>query len=201
MGRRRKKNPSPDPDWVRAISHPLRVAILDILNEQEASPNGMKDILREPVQKVSYHTKVLVECGYIEPTRTTQRRGATEHYYRALPESSFGTEMLRQVPRSLKGNVALASFKSFVAKLVVALKAGVIGDGDDSMLNSMTLAFDQTGRTAAAGVMQATLTQLKEIDEQSRKRAAEHDEPLTPYVSGLALFAAVSTASSDHGDS
>jgi hypothetical protein len=65
-----------------------------------------------------------------------------------------------------------------------------VDNRDDTALSSMTLAFDPTGRIEAAGVMQETLARLTAIDGESRQRATEHSEQLTPYVSGLALFVA-----------
>lgn len=189
MARIRKRS-FVDQNLIRALAHPLRREILEVLNEQEASPNIVSGLLDEKLYTVSYHTRVLNECGVITLTRTEPRRGATENFYRALPESSIGHKMLKAVPASLRGSVTLASFKAFVGKLVSALQAGTIDDQDDTALSSMNLAFDSEGRADAADVIQDTLARLKAIDEQSRKRVATNSETLSAYVSGVALFAA-----------
>lgn len=198
MANRRRKDPI-DPNLVKALAHPLRVEILDVLNEREASPNQLKDLLGVSVQHASYHARVLLECDCIELTREEPRRGAVEHFYRALPESSFGHQLWRGVPRSLSGSVALASLKIFVGKLIAALKAGIIDNRDDTPLSSMTLALDGEGRADATAILQRTSAELKAVDEQSRKRSTQGEESLTPYTCGLALFKSAPLRGSEGG--
>lgn len=76
-----------DQQLVRALSHPLRVRILEILSERVASPSEVADELGVEVSHVAYHTRTLDGCGCLELVGTAQRRGATEHYYRAAPRS------------------------------------------------------------------------------------------------------------------
>jgi DNA-binding transcriptional ArsR family regulator len=68
----------------KALAHPLRAKVLNRLNEGVASPNEMSRELGEPLGNVSYHVKALLELGCIELVDTAQRRGAIEHYYRAV---------------------------------------------------------------------------------------------------------------------
>jgi DNA-binding transcriptional ArsR family regulator len=76
-----------DQQLVRALGHPLRVRILEILSERVASPTEVAAELRVDLGHVAYHTRTLDRCGCLELVRTAQRRGATEHYYRAAPRS------------------------------------------------------------------------------------------------------------------
>ena len=68
---------------VKALAHPLRVRALAILTERDASPSELAEELGEPLGNVSYHVRLLHELGLIELVRTTPRRGAIEHHYRA----------------------------------------------------------------------------------------------------------------------
>ena len=72
-------------DWRRVAAttlHPTQVEILEALAARDRlSPvqfcsNG-KDISR-----VAYHFRALKRAGLLEAAGSTQRRGATEHYYR-----------------------------------------------------------------------------------------------------------------------
>lgn len=71
----------------RAFAHPLRVRILASLNEEEqASPYELAKTMDEPLGFIAYHMQTLEKAGLIELVDTKQRRGATEHFYRAVPE-------------------------------------------------------------------------------------------------------------------
>ena len=78
----------------KALAHPLRVQLLTALNEGVASPNELAKRLNEPLTNVSYHVRMLHDLGCIELVETEPRRGALEHYYRAIvrPSSRTATE-------------------------------------------------------------------------------------------------------------
>jgi DNA-binding transcriptional ArsR family regulator len=68
---------------IRAMSHPLRAAVLRILSERTASPAEMARELGADASNVSYHAKQLVafECAELVDIQVV--RGALEHFYRA----------------------------------------------------------------------------------------------------------------------
>ena len=69
--------------WGRVLAHPTRVALLRELDSMgEASPHVLADLLREPLNRVSYHIRALRDWEVLELTATTPRRGALEHHYR-----------------------------------------------------------------------------------------------------------------------
>lgn len=72
---------------MKALSHPLRARLLDLLDQRTASPSQLADELGEPLPNVSYHVRRLLDLGCIELAGTEPRRGATEHYYRATETS------------------------------------------------------------------------------------------------------------------
>ena len=76
---------SPDAKTARVLSHPLRPQILDVLVRRgEASPNEIATELGVPLGTLSYHTRLLRDHGWIELVREVPRRGAVEHFYRAV---------------------------------------------------------------------------------------------------------------------
>ena len=72
-----------DKGLVKALTHDLRVEILEILGERIASPKELAIEVGEGLSQVSYHVKVLRTYECIELVSTKPRRGAVEHYYRA----------------------------------------------------------------------------------------------------------------------
>lgn len=69
---------------VKALGHPTRVRILNVLRDRElASPVELAGELGVPLGTIGYHVRRLEQLGFIELARRTQRRGAVEHHYRA----------------------------------------------------------------------------------------------------------------------
>jgi DNA-binding transcriptional ArsR family regulator len=69
---------------VKALAHPTRVRILNVLRDRElASPVELSSELDVALGTIGYHVRRLESLGFIELARRTQRRGAVEHHYRA----------------------------------------------------------------------------------------------------------------------
>lgn len=79
----RTERPMASENRIKAMSHPLRAAVLRILAERTASPAEMARELGAELSNVSYHAKQLVafECAELVDIQVV--RGALEHFYRA----------------------------------------------------------------------------------------------------------------------
>ena len=65
-----------------ALRHPLRRQILRAMVESNPiSPRQVSDVLHEPLSNVSYHVRVLAECGAVALVDTTPVRGSMQHFY------------------------------------------------------------------------------------------------------------------------
>ncbi len=190
-----RKSDKIDTELVRALSHPLRVEILQVLNERDASPNELMDVLEAPLGNVAYHTRVLEKCGCVEEVGTAQRRGAVEHYFRAVPRSYIGHQEWRKVPRSVRSEVSGASFDSFLTRVVDAMAAGTIDDRDDTTFSWMSIAVDEVGWVQAAEVLDEAIARLETLHAQSRSRLQMTGGEATPMIVGLAAFEAASQSS------
>jgi DNA-binding transcriptional ArsR family regulator len=175
--------------FVKALSHPVRVEILELLNEREASPVEMKRLLGGTLNLINYHLKVLVDCGCVEVFRTEPVRGAVKHYYRAVPRSFFGHPDLRQVPASIRGGATEMSLRSFSKAFRRAAESGHV-DSEEAILSWMSLAVDELGREKAIELSETVLKGYELIAKQSRERAAAGEEPLAALVVGVAAFRA-----------
>src|SRR4051794_27041249 len=81
-----------DPRYVKALSHPLRVRILAILEERTTSPVQLAELLDASLGIVSYHVRTLERLGLIKLVRTNPVRGAVEHHYRANERPTISDE-------------------------------------------------------------------------------------------------------------
>ncbi|HEX5763776.1 MAG TPA: winged helix-turn-helix domain-containing protein [Solirubrobacterales bacterium] len=72
------------PSHLKALANPLRLEALAVLAERRASPKEIAQELGAKLPSVSYHVKVLERYSLIEQVDKIPRRGAVEHFYRAL---------------------------------------------------------------------------------------------------------------------
>ncbi|MCW2987227.1 MAG: transcriptional regulator, ArsR family [Solirubrobacterales bacterium] len=161
-----------DQRLVKALAHPLRIKILEILTERVASPNRLSGDLDAGLSHVAYHTRALDKCGCLELVDTAQRRGATEHFYKASPHSFIGDRIWRRVPRILLGGVSGATLQSFMDRAVAALEAGTIDGRDDTMLYWMPVRLDEEGWEKVIAAMEETVDTVLAIQTESRGRLA-----------------------------
>jgi DNA-binding transcriptional ArsR family regulator len=76
-----------DHELVRALSHPIRMEILQALQGRIASPAELSREMNRPPGVVSYHASTLVECGCLELVHSRGRRGAIENFFAITPRS------------------------------------------------------------------------------------------------------------------
>lgn len=159
-----------DQRLVRALAHPLRVQILDILTERVASPNLLAEELDVGLTHVAYHTRALDKCGCLELVDTAQKRGATEHFYKACYGSFVGDPQWRLVPRAVRGGVSMASLQTFAEKAARAVQAGTIDARDDSILCWNPLMLDQRGWDEVTTILRQASDEVEAAERRSRAR-------------------------------
>jgi DNA-binding transcriptional ArsR family regulator len=74
-------------ELVRALSHPVRVAILQALHGRIASPLELSRELGKRPAVVSYHASTLLRCGCLELVHSRAQRGAIENFFALTPHS------------------------------------------------------------------------------------------------------------------
>ncbi|HET8814894.1 MAG TPA: winged helix-turn-helix domain-containing protein [Solirubrobacterales bacterium] len=74
-----------DQELVKALSHPIRVEILETLRGRVASPSELSREMKESPCVISYHASTLVKCGCLELVHTELRRGAVETFFGVAP--------------------------------------------------------------------------------------------------------------------
>lgn len=70
-----------DPAQVRAIFHPLREVLLELLLERAASVQELAAAVERPKSSVAYHVKVLADAGLLKVVRMRMVRGREESFY------------------------------------------------------------------------------------------------------------------------
>lgn len=91
------------PAQVKAIGHPLRTTILQLLHERPASVTELATAIGRPKSTIAHHVHVLTRNGLLQVARTRRVRAIEERfygrtarmYYVAPEHSTAGEEMPR----------------------------------------------------------------------------------------------------------
>ncbi len=84
-----------DNELLIALRHPLRRQILRTMAAQDPiSPREISDELREPLSNVSYHVRVLADCGAVTLVDTAPVRGSMQHFYSPAIEEPWALAVL-----------------------------------------------------------------------------------------------------------
>jgi DNA-binding transcriptional ArsR family regulator len=161
----------------KALSHPLRAHILTILNERVASPNEIAGELKEPLGNVSYHVKTLAELGCVELVRTEPRRGAIEHFYRAVVRPFFSDRDWKRLPASARQGISDTTLQLIWEDTSDALDAGTFDRRTDRHLSRSRLVLDEQGWSEVNELLLDTMNRVVEIEAESAKRRAGDGEP------------------------
>lgn len=160
----------------KAFAHPLRVQILIILNEKVASPNLLAQQLDQSLNLVAYHVRVLEKYDCIELVDTKQRRGATEHFYRATRRQLLSDDEWSRMPESLRPGMAGAMLKSVFEDIEAAAKSGTLEEVEDIHLSRTPMVVDKQGWSDVSTLLKGTLDRLLEIQTESSERIATGGE-------------------------
>jgi DNA-binding transcriptional ArsR family regulator len=160
----------------KAFAHPLRVQILIILNEKVASPNMLAQQLDQSLNLVAYHVRVLEKYDCIELVDTKQRRGATEHFYRATRRQFLTDAEWARLPESLRPGLSGAMLKSAFDDVEEALDKGTFDEIEDRHLSRTPMVVDQKGWNDATELLLGALDRLLEIQAEASERLATSGE-------------------------
>jgi len=180
---------SPDASLVKALGHPLRLRLLELITERgEASPVELARSLEQPLATVSHHFRVLRELGSIELTRTEPRRGAVEHFYRPVVLPFLSDEEWERLPVALRRGLAGQTFRRIFAEGSAAGASGGF-DPPGAHVDRLPLALDEAGWRELSELLVTVLEQARSIQERSdRRRAADADGQTAVRPSRLAIL-------------
>jgi DNA-binding transcriptional ArsR family regulator len=169
-----------DPRIAKALSHPMRARILVILNERVASPNEIAETIDERLPNVSYHVRALLELGCIELVDTAQRRGAIEHYYRAIIRPFFSDRDWKRIPRSARQAISDTALEIVWEDVSDAVKAGTFDGRPDRYLTHSPMVLDEQGWTEMTAVMAKAFAEAEKVESRSAGRLKRSKEDGVP---------------------
>ena len=154
---------------MKALSHPLRVRMLTLLNQKVTSPSELAEELGEPLGNVSYHMRFLADLKLVKLVRTEPRRGAVEHYYQALELPQISGEDWAQLPTSLRRTLSDGVLGQIAKDLNGAAKAGGF-DRQNIHVSRTALLLDQDGWDELSALLSEVQDRARAIQDKSAKR-------------------------------
>jgi hypothetical protein len=138
--------------------------------ESETSPSAVAAALSVPLNVVSHHTQVLLRAGAIELVRTQPRRGATEHFYRAVLSGEIEDTEWSRVPVKLRRALARLVIDGAMRESGDALAHGGM-DGEPTHLSRNYFVLDAEGQRQLASLLRDTVERATAIARASHDRA------------------------------
>ena len=154
----------------------MRARILVILNERVASPNEIAETIDERLPNVSYHVRALLDLGCIELVDTAQRRGAIEHYYRAVVRPFFSDKDWKRIPRSGRQAISDVVLQVIWEDVSEAVNAGTFDTRADRYLTHSPMLLDEQGWSELNRVLTKAFAEAEKIESQSARRLKKSRE-------------------------
>jgi DNA-binding transcriptional ArsR family regulator len=158
-----------DPRYVKALAHPLRIRILALLADRSASPVQLSAQLDATLGTVAYHVRTLHNLGLVELVDTRQRRGATEHYYRAREHPRFPDDAWAGLAPVAKQRMLSAMLQQ-IGQYVTASAAAGGFDRAEAHMTRRSLRLDEPGFEQLAAATRKWLGDAEKIGEAAGKR-------------------------------
>lgn len=199
-------------ELAKALSHPVRIRIVVELNKRVMSPPQFAAEFRAEVIRlkgsrggrrsarvldssmrryVRKQFQVLEELGCIEIVDSKSggaRRGAREHFYRAVQRTLFDTSVWMQVPDSKKGDVTATAFSTYIEQIAEALQGGTMDARDDRHFTWTAMLYDEQGWAEMIAEIEALFLWSLEQRIEAALRMADNGERPIPVTVGLACF-------------
>jgi DNA-binding transcriptional ArsR family regulator len=176
-----------DPRYVKAMSHPLRVRILAMLEERQASPNQLAGWLDASLGTVAYHVRTLLQLGLIELVDETRVRGAVQHHYRAKARPNMTVEGWAAAPPVVK-QATLGSSLDLIGEYARVSAAAGGFDRPEAQLRRALLRLDARGFAQLSKACDKLLAQAEKIEAAASARLARSPRSGEPLEVGLGVL-------------
>jgi DNA-binding transcriptional ArsR family regulator len=161
-----------DPRLVKALAHPIRMKILNILDERVATPKELAAVLGLPLENVSYHVRTLKDFGFIKLEKTRQVRGAVEHHYKIAARPRIGDKLWAETPRVVQEAIVDAHLGLVVDVIGRAALQGGFDIGE-AQISHHPLVFDDRALKEMSELLRDVYAKFDAISEKARKRGGD----------------------------
>ena len=181
-----------------ALKHPLRVRILEVLNEGPRSPSQFVEeglIPREAYNSyqqalslASYHFRELQKEGCLEIVESIPRRGAVEHVYRGLARVFIDDVEFEQMDPESRRRLSRISLQGMIARADRAIAEDTFDARADRHLTWVPMQLDERGWSEVVARLATTFEELTQIRQDAGDRLAASGEEVIPATVAMLGF-------------
>jgi DNA-binding transcriptional ArsR family regulator len=167
----------------RAMAHPLRVRILEILSEGDASPVEIAlkmDGDKRNLSNVNYHVKILWELGCVEKAGMRPVRGTFKNVYRSCMRVMFSDLCWSSLSQQVRSEISITMLRNVIRRTGDALEADTFDRKDDRHLSLQTVPIDWEGWDELRQLMATTMGEVDAIAARSAERVGDIDDEIDP---------------------
>jgi DNA-binding transcriptional ArsR family regulator len=127
-----------NPEQIKALAHPLRQRILELMIEAPITTKQVADRIGEKPTKLYHHVDTLESAGLIKLVRTQKKRGTVEKYYEAVARRFVMDRQSVEVSSAADGEqgeleaVIAGSLDETLDEIRRAMATGLIRADDES---------------------------------------------------------------------
>jgi hypothetical protein len=180
------------------LKHPMRVRILEVLNEGPRSPSQFVeeglvpkehyDTYQQALSFISYHFRELEKEGCLEVVDSIPRRGAVEHVYEGKARVYFTDAEFERMPQPKRRGWSRISFQGLVARVDGAMRANTFDARTDRHLTWMPIRLDGQGWEELTAALTSCFGEVEQIRHDANDRLAESGEQVIPVTFGMLGF-------------
>jgi hypothetical protein len=179
-----------------AVRHPLRVRILEVLNERDMAPvdfvnAGYADFFFDHLpdaNQVAYHFRELADYGCLEEVAWRKSRGSVAKTYRGVARAEFIGEDWTDLSEIEKRAISRTVAQGLVARIDGALMAETFNSRDDRQLSWFAMQVDEQGWQEAADVLADAYYAVRQIHKDAAARLGESGEKGVTATAGILMF-------------
>jgi DNA-binding transcriptional ArsR family regulator len=180
------------------LKHPLRVRILEVLNEGPRSPSQFVEeglipkqhftTYQQALSLASYHFRELEKEGCLEVIESIPRRGAVEHVYRGLARVFLNDAEFEATSREDRRELSRISLQGLIARADRAISDDTFDARADRHLTWMPMQLDERGWEEMIATLAGVFGELTQIRHDARDRLAASGEKVVPATVGMLGF-------------
>jgi hypothetical protein len=181
-----------------ALKHPLRVRILEALNEGPRSPSQFVEeglipkehftTYQQALSLASYHFRELEKEGCLEVVESIPRRGAVEHVYRGMARVFFDDAEFEAMPKASRRELSRISLQALIARADRAVSTETFDARPDRHLTWMPMQLDERGWEEVIDTLATTFGELTQIRHDAKDRLAASGEEVVPATVAMLGF-------------
>jgi hypothetical protein len=190
------RSPKEHSTVAEAVRHPLRVRILEVLNQYDMSATefvdqGYADAYfghRPGVSQISYHFRELAQFGCLEAVALRPARGSVATIYRGVARAEFIGEDWVVLAEDEKRRLSRAVARGLIARIDGAMTASTFDARDDRQLAWFAMRLDERGWQEVGAVLADAFASIGLIQGQAEARLQASAEEGMTATASILLF-------------